>query len=163
MEDIFCLQKLPELSEKVFIFLDTSSVLECRLVCRAFNHIIENSHFWIKKLSIYGSRRIFHKMTETICYIFKELRCHDHAKKLKYFYSYVWSNDNENQFYGAWHYRLYTIDGMNMKYEKKDITTNLMIAHTSSYLKENFNNFLTLFSLILRENNFKKSYLTLFS
>ena len=164
MAEISCLQKLPELSEKIFIFLDTSSVLECRLVCRAFNHIIENPHFWLKKLSIDGSTRMFHKMTETMIYVIKELSCHDYAKKLKYFYRYVWSNDNENQFYGAWHYRLYTTNGMGSKYEKKDITTNLMIALTVSYLEENFNTFLTKWRQVIinqKEMNlaFDKSHL----
>ena len=132
MEDIFCLQKLPELSEKVFIFLDTSSVLECRLVCRAFNHIIENPHFWLKKLSFDGTTRTLHKLTETIVYFKRELNAHDCTKITKYFYRNVWSNDNENQFYGTWHHRLYIISGMSGKYN-----------NTVSCLEDIFNNFLT--------------------
>ena len=139
MAEISCLQKFPELSEKVFIFLDTSSMLQCRLVCRAFNRIIENPHFWLKKLSFDGTTRTLHKLTETIVCFKRELNAHDCTKITKNFYRNVWSNDNENQFYSTWHYRMYIISGMGGKYNKKDVIGNC----TVSYLEDNFNKFLT--------------------
>ena len=144
------MQKLPELSEKVFVFLDTSSVLECRLVCRAFNHIIENPHFWLKNLSFDGTTRTLHKLTETIVCFKRELNAHDCTKITKYFYRNVWSNDNENQFYGTWHYRLFIISGMG--------------NCTVSYLEDNFNKFLTKWRQVIinqKEMNltFDKSHL----
>ena len=132
MAEISCLQKLPELSEKVFIFLDTSSVLECRLVCKAFNHVIENPHFWLNKLAFDGTTRNLNKLVESFVYVQDELRlsCDDDTKKIKYLYRYVWSNENENQFYGTWHYRLTLISRMDSKYRVHREKVN--IHHISS-------------------------------
>ena len=102
MEDIFCLQKLPEISEKVFIFLDTSSVLECRSVCRAFNLVIENPHFWLKKLAFDGQPKSFHKMMRSVIFINRKMNGLGSFNNKKYFFKFVRSNLIENQFYGLW-------------------------------------------------------------
>ena len=114
-------------------------MLQCRLVCRAFNRIIENPHFWLKKLSFDGTTRTLHKLTKMVVYFKRELNAHDCTKITKYFYRNVWSNDNENQFYSTWHYRMYIISGMGGKYNKKDVIGNCPV----SYLEDNFNKFLT--------------------
>ena len=140
MEDMFCLQKLPELSEKVFIFLDTSSVLECRSVCKAFNYVIENPHFWLKKLSFDGKENNLLKTVQALMSINKELSRHPNMEE-KFFFKFVWLNEAENKFYGIWHQGLYMMADPKLD-NLKDKTSNLVIDETVSYLKENLSNLL---------------------
>ena len=65
----FCTEKFPELTEKIFIFLDTSSALQCRLVSRSFNHIINNPYFWLRKLAFDAKPKTLLKMVKSVKFI----------------------------------------------------------------------------------------------
>ena len=69
MANIFSLEKFPELTEKILIFLDTASVLQCRLVCRTFNHISNNPHFWLRKLAYDAKQQTLLKMIQSVSYV----------------------------------------------------------------------------------------------
>ena len=47
-------QAHPEIIEKVFDALDSSTLLNCRLVCKTWNQFLENPMFWLKKLREIG-------------------------------------------------------------------------------------------------------------
>ena len=40
--------------EKVFVFVDHKTILQCKLVCKSWNTILDNPSFWLKKLKIVG-------------------------------------------------------------------------------------------------------------
>ena len=69
MGNSFCSEKFPELTEKILIFLDTASTLQCRLVCRMFNHIINNPHFWLRKLAYDAKQQTLLKMIQSVSYV----------------------------------------------------------------------------------------------
>ena len=66
MANIFSSEKFPELIEKILMFLDTASVLQCRLVCRTFNHISNNPHFWLRKLAFDAEQKNLLKMIQSV-------------------------------------------------------------------------------------------------
>ena len=66
MGNSFCTEKFPELTEKIFIYLDTSSAIQCRLVSRTFNHIINNPYFWLRKLAFDAEQKNLLKMIQSV-------------------------------------------------------------------------------------------------
>ena len=59
MEDILTIS---ELAENIFIFLDSSTILECRLVNKTFKEIIDNPHFYLRKLAFDGQQKHVQKI-----------------------------------------------------------------------------------------------------
>ena len=43
-------QAHPEIIEDMFYFLDSNTLLNCRLVCKSWNQFLEKSTFWLDKL-----------------------------------------------------------------------------------------------------------------
>ena len=43
-------QAHPEIIEDMFYYLDSNTLLNCRLVCKSWNQFLENTTFWLDKL-----------------------------------------------------------------------------------------------------------------
>ena len=115
MEEIFCLQEIPEITERVFMFLDTPSILKCRLVNKAFNHIIENPHFCLRKLTCDGQQKSVQKLFNESRSIEQELLKYERGSLKERnqidtrLYQNVRPTQKEVQFYGYWNQKMYFI------------------------------------------------------
>ena len=67
MEDFTILESLPHIGEKMFGNLTIEDLFHCQLVCKAWNLVLTNPMFWLKKLKNLGqSKEITQKWMELI-------------------------------------------------------------------------------------------------
>ena len=157
MANIFSSEKFPELIEKILNFLDTASILQCRLVCRTFNHISNDPHFWLRKLAFDAGQKNLLKMIQSVSCVdgkyfsiktTNNLKIKQHPLYLGLLNRYnaeivevsilkhVRSKEKEDQFYGLWQHRLY-ITTCEIK-QKRDL-----IGNAAFHLTGILSNFLT--------------------
>ena len=147
MEKIYVLKNFPELSERIFIFLNTSTLLEFRLVCKTFNQIIENPYFWLKKIKFDGQPKNLLKMLQVISSISGELQLYGQQKFEESILKNVRLNQKDNQFYGIWNHRSYLLRGTEYKNNDKIIADSVLL------LSEILTNFLSAWRHVIRNQS----------
>ena len=102
---IMDLLTLSELAENIFIFLDSSTILDCRLVNKTFKEIIENPHFYLRKLAFDGQQKHVQKIFDAFFAVREVINSFERDEKEcdqlnARFYKNVWSPRKDVQFFG---------------------------------------------------------------
>ena len=136
---------LSELAENIFIFLDSSTIIECRLVNKTFKEIIDNPHFYLRKLAFDGQKKHVQKIFDAFVAVRDVIKSFVRGEKESdqlntRFYKNIWSTKKDVQFFGYWNQRTYECNWNNWSAEDDYKYFTGLLTNFLSKWKQVFNN-----------------------